>query len=127
MSLSRQSRAYLTIGIVQWVVDWAVVVALSHAGMGIEPANVLGRIAGAMLGFRMNGRFTFRDAEAALGGTQFTRYVVMWVATTIVSTWSLGMIDHVVGLHWAWLAKPAVEGVLGVVGFLLSRHWVYRR
>ena len=126
MSLSRQSRAYLAIGLVQWAVDWAVVVALSHAGMRIEPANVIGRIAGAMLGFRMNGRFTFGEGDAAPGTTQFTRYVVMWVSTTIVSTWSLGAIDRVVGLHWAWLAKPAVEFLLGVVGFLLSRHWVYR-
>ena len=28
---------------------------------------------------------------------------------------------------WAWLAKPGIEVVLGVVGFLLSRHWVYRK
>jgi putative flippase GtrA len=75
----------------------------------------------------MNGRFTFGDHDVAIGGTQFTRYAVMWVATTIVSTWSLAVIDRVVGLHWAWLAKPAVEFFLGVVGFLLSRHWVYRR
>lgn len=127
MSLSRQSRAYLTIGLVQWLIDWAVVVALSHAGMAIEPANVIGRIAGATLGFWMNGRFTFGDQDVTVGGTQFTRFAAMWVSTTIVSTWSLGAIDRVVGLHWAWLAKPAVEFFLGVVGFLLSRHWVYRR
>ena len=28
---------------------------------------------------------------------------------------------------WAWLLKPGIELVLGVVGFLLSRHWVYRK
>lgn len=127
MSLSRQSRAYLAIGLIQWAVDWGVVVALSHAGMPIEPANVIGRIAGAMLGFRMNGRFTFEGQETAVGGPQFVRFAIMWVTTTIVSTWSLGAIDRVVGLHWAWLAKPAVEFILGVIGFLLSRHWVYRR
>ncbi|HEY4581430.1 MAG TPA: GtrA family protein [Lysobacter sp.] len=127
MSLSRQSRAYLTIGLVQWLVDWAVVVALSHAGMPIEPANVMGRVAGAMLGFWMNGRFTFNGEETALGSTQFRRFAMMWIGTTLLSTWALGAIDDVVGLHWAWLAKPAVEFVLGVVGFVLSRHWVYRR
>ncbi|WP_133499321.1 GtrA family protein [Cognatilysobacter terrigena] len=126
MSLSRQSRAYLTIGLIQWLVDWAVVVALSHAGMGIEIANVIGRIAGALLGFRMNGRFTFGDGDTTLGGPQFTRYLVMWLSTTVVSTWSMGAIDDVVGLHWAWLAKPGVEFILGVIGFVLSRHWVYR-
>ena len=126
MSLSRQSRAYLTIGVVQWLLDWAVVVALSHAGLSIEASNVFGRVAGASLGFWMNGRFTFNGEDTTIGGTQFTRFSVMWIATTIISTWALGAIENGVGLHWAWLAKPAVEFVLGVFGFVLSRHWVYR-
>ena len=30
-------------------------------------------------------------------------------------------------IHAPWLAKPLVELVLGVIGFALSRHWVYKR
>src|SRR3546814_8472340 len=55
------------------------------------------------------------------------RFVFMWLGTTIVSTWSLGAIDDVAGLKWAWLAKPGIEVVLGAIGFFLSRHWVYRK
>lgn len=127
MSLSRQSRYYLVIGLLQWLLDWAVVVALTRTGMPIEPANVLGRIAGASLGFWMNGRFTFGEGETTPGSAQAARFLLLWLSTTVVSTASLGVIDDVVGLHWAWLAKPAVELALGVVGFFLSRHWVYRR
>ena len=36
-------------------------------------------------------------------------------------------IDEHFGLKWAWLAKGGVEFVLGMVGFVLSRHWVYRK
>ena len=46
--------------------------------------------------------------------------------TTFVSTWAIGNIDDWFGLRWAWMAKPAVELALGVIGFLLSRHWVYK-
>lgn len=127
MSLSRQSRYYLVIGLLQWLLDWAVVVALTRAGMPIEPANVLGRIAGASLGFWMNGRFTFGEGDAMPGSAQAARFLLLWVSTTVVSTASLGVIDDLVGLHWAWLAKPGLELALGVVGFFLSRHWVYRR
>lgn len=127
MSLTRQGRNYLTIGILQWLLDWAMVVALSHAGLAIEAANVLGRIAGAALGFWLNGRVTFAGEHTTVGGPQFARFGVMWLGTTVVSTWSLGMIENAVGLQSAWLAKPAVELVLGIVGFGLSRHWVYRR
>ena len=51
MSLGRQGRHYLTIGILQWLVDWGVMVGLSHFGLPVEPANVAGRISGAALGF----------------------------------------------------------------------------
>jgi len=127
MSLRRQSRHYLLIGGLQWLVDWGVMVGLSHLGMPIEPANVAGRISGAMLGYWLNGKLTFAGDDTAVGRTQLQRFVLMWLCTTVVSTWAMGGIDDVLGLKWAWLAKPGVELVLGVLGFLLSRHWVYKR
>lgn len=127
MSLTRQGRHYLLIGGLQWLVDWGVMVGLSHLGMLIEPANVAGRISGALLGYWLNGKLTFSGDDTAVGRTQLLRFLMMWLCTTAVSTWSLGAIDDAVGLTWAWLAKPGVELVLGVIGFLLSRHWVYKR
>ena len=127
MSLSRQGRHYLAIGLLQWLVDWGVMVGLSHLGMPVEPANVAGRISGAALGFWLNGRITFAGDQTAIGRRQFARFVTMWVLTTVLSTWSIGAVNRAVGLKWAWLAKPGVELVLGAAGFLLSRHWVYRR
>lgn len=127
MSLTRQGRHYLTIGMLQWLVDWAVMVALSHFGLPVEPANVAGRISGAALGFWLNGRITFAGDDTMVGRRQFARFAMMWLLTTVLSTWAIAAIDDAVGLKWAWLAKPGVELVLGALGFLLSRHWVYRR
>ncbi len=127
MSLGRHARHYLLIGGIQWLVDWGVLVLLTHLGMAVAPANILGRVAGALLGYWLNGKLTFAGEDTAIGRTQLLRFVAMWLFTTTISTWSLGSIDAAVGLKWAWLAKPAVEGVLGVIGFLLSRHWVYRK
>lgn len=127
MSLGRHARHYLLIGGIQWLVDWGVLVLLTHLGMTVVPANILGRIAGALLGYWLNGKLTFAGEDTAIGRTQLLRFVAMWLCTTAISTWSLGSIDAAVGLKWAWLAKPGVEGVLGVFGFLLSRHWVYRK
>ena len=47
MSLGRQGRHYLAIGVVQWLVDWGVMVLLSHLGLVVELANIAGRISGA--------------------------------------------------------------------------------
>lgn len=127
MSLTRQGRHYLAIGLVQWLVDWAVMVGLSHAGMPVEPANVAGRISGAALGYWLNGAITFAGEHTTLGRVQFARFALMWLTTTTISTWAMAGIDDWFGLKSAWLAKPGVELLLGLCGFLLSRHWVYRR
>ena len=127
MTLGRHARHYLLIGGLQWLVDWGVMVLLSNWGMAVELANILGRVAGAMLGYWLNGKLTFAGDETEVGRTQLVRFILMWIGTTTVSTLSMGLIDDHLGLKWAQLAKPAVEGVLGVVGFLLSRHWVYKK
>ena len=126
MSLTRQGRRYLIIGGLQWLVDWGVMVALSHLGMPVEPANIIGRISGALLGFWLNGSSPSPATTPRSGARSCARFVMMWLCTTAISTWALGAIDEHVGLKWAWLAKPVVELVLGGDRFLLSRHWVYK-
>lgn len=127
VSLFRQGRHYFAIGMGQWLLDWAVMVALSHYGLSVELANIAGRVSGAVIGFWLNGRITFAGDDTAVGRRQLFRFVLMWTLTTVASTWAMGGINHLAGLKWAWLAKPGVEIVLGGVGFLLSRHWIYRR
>ncbi|MFE0502597.1 GtrA family protein [Lysobacter soli] len=126
-TLARQGGRYVVVGGVQLLVDWAVFVALSASGLLVEPANIVGRISGAAIGFWANGRFTFASDETAVGGRQFARFALMWLATTAISTWAVGHIDDAVGLRWTWLAKPAIDMTVAAIGFVLSRHWVYRR
>ena len=126
MSLLRQGRHYLAIGLLQYVVDWGVMVTLSHIGLAVEIANVAGRVSGAVLGFWLNGRITFAGDETTLGRTQLQRFVLLWLCTTALSTWAVGAVENAAGLRWAWLAKPAVEMLLAGMSFLASRHWVYR-
>ncbi|HEY0502482.1 MAG TPA: GtrA family protein [Lysobacter sp.] len=126
-TLARQSGSYIVVGLLQLLVDWAVFVMLSATGLAVEPANVAGRISGAALGFWLNGRFTFAGEDTAVGRRQLARFLAMWLVTTAMSTWAIGHVDDTVGLRWAWLAKPAIELALAMVGFMLSRHWVYRR
>ncbi len=126
-NLGRQGSHYLVFGAVQWLLDWAVMVGLSHLGIPVRQANVAGRVCGALIGFWLNGRFTFAGEDTTLGRVQFARFVMLWIATTFLSTWMIGTVDDYLGLKWAWLAKPLVEVVLGLLGFLVSRHWVYRR
>jgi putative flippase GtrA len=127
MTLGKHARGYLIIGGLQWVVDCAVLMLLTHYGMEAKPANILGRVAGALLGYWLNGRFTFAGEDSQVGSKQLVRFILMWLGTTVISTWAIGAIDDNLGLTWAWFAKPAVEAFLGLMGFLLSRHWVYNK
>ena len=128
MPLLRQGGHYLAFGILQLLLDWAGFVALTALGMPAMPANLASRTSAALLGFWLNGRYTFADGQGSrLGWRRFARFWALWLVMTAISSLLLAWVEAQLGLQWAWLAKPAVELTLGVVGFFLSRHWVYRK
>ena len=109
MTLGRHARHYLIIG------DRAVARRLGRDGRSSATGawrwswpTSLGRVAGAMLGYWLNGKLTFAGDETAVGRTQLVRFVAdvarhdggqhagRWARSTNTSAWS-----------WAWLAKPA--------------------
>ncbi|OOG55542.1 GtrA family protein [Rhodanobacter sp. C03] len=127
MSIVRQGISFLFIGGCLVLVDWGVFVALSASGVQTPVANVAGRIVGALLGFVANGRFTFgSEGSARLGGKRFARFAALWLVMTLISTVLVGEAATRLSLQIAWLGKPLVEGVLAILSFLVSRHWVYR-
>ncbi|KRG43749.1 GtrA family protein [Stenotrophomonas geniculata] len=128
MSLLRQGSAYLIIGVLQLLLDWAVFVLVTAAGLPVVQGNLAGRVDGMLLGFWLNGRITFAtaDGEQRLGWRRFARFLPLWLLLTTASTLLVSSADHALGLQYAWLAKPLVEGGLAVISFLLLRHVVYR-
>ena len=127
MGLFRQGSQFLIIGLLQLALDWAVFVVATALGMPPVPGNVLARSSGALLGFWLNGRYTFASAgHQRLGWKRFGRFLAIWVPATALSTWLVTMVAAALGLQLAWLAKPLVEGALAVLSFFLMRHVVYR-
>lgn len=127
MALRRQLVGFGLVGGVQLIVDWAAFVALTLLGVAVVPANVAGRIAGASLGFWLNGRYTFARADGAGPSRhQGLRFALFWIGTTVASTFAMRAIDGAQGLQMAWLLKPLVEGLLAALGFLAGRYWIYR-
>ena len=127
MSLRRHLGSYAAIGLLQWLVEYGAMLALSEWVMGVKPANVIGRIAGATLGFWLNGKWTFAGEGTHMGRRAAFRFVLMWLVLTLLNTWLVGIIDDEFGLRRAQLLKPLADLLSGSIGFLLSRHWVYRR
>lgn len=126
-TLLRQGGSFVLVGLLQLLLDWLLFVALTALGMAAAPANLAGRVGGALLGFWLNGRVTFAQAgHARLGWTRFGRFLLVWIPLTVVSTLAVSWVAGTLGLAHAWLAKPLVEGALAVVAFFLWRHVVYR-
>jgi len=126
-ALTRQLSLFLLAGAAQVLLDWAVFVSLSAAGVPLAPSNLAGRVVGAGLGFWLNGRFTFAgDGRSRLSGLQLRRFVVAWLLLTLLSTLLLSAVHSRFDLHAAWIAKPAVEAVIALLGFVVWRQWVFR-
>lgn len=127
MSALRQLFAYGLVGGLQLLLDWSSFVFLTAAGVAVVPANLAGRIAGACLGFWLNGRFTFaRAGQPTLARRNGLRFLAFWIATTAASTFAMQAIDAREGLQAAWLLKPLVEAALAALGFFAARYWIYR-
>jgi putative flippase GtrA len=127
MIFVRQAVKYGIVGAGQIGLDWLIFVLLSQFGLAPSAANVTGRIVGALVGFWLNGRWTFSSAESTpLGASNLTRFAVSWVLTTLLSTAAVVGVDQAHGLHWAWVIKPIVDAALAAAGFLASKYWIYR-
>lgn len=127
MSLRRHLGGYAAIGLLQWLVEYGLMLALSEWVMPVEPANVIGRLTGAIIGFWLNGKWTFAAGDTHVGRHAAMRFLVMWIALTVLNTLIVAHLDDAFGLRMAQLLKPGADLLSGGIGFLLSRHWVYRK
>ena len=127
LKFSRQLMLFVLVGLVLVVLDWAVFSVLFYLGMPLTPANVLGRAAGAGLGFYLNGSLTFAEAGVArLGRHRMLRYGLAWIAWTALGTLLMHHSRVLFGAHAPYLAKPIIEALLAALGFLSSRFYIYR-
>jgi len=125
--LARQGVPYAIFGVGVLFVDWGTFVLLSWLGLAVPMANIAGRVVGAVLGFLLNGRYTFATAgKAMLGGRQLLRYFVTWGVLTVLSTLAVTALAREQWLWLAWLAKPVIDATLAGTAFIVSKYWIFR-
>lgn len=127
VTILKQGFGYGVVGGVQLVLDWLIFVMLTAQGIPVGVANIAGRGTAAVLGFWLNGKWTFgKRGGASLGIEHFGRYVVLWVGMTLLSTFAVTVATRIDGVQTAWLIKPVVDVFLAAVGFVVSKYWIYR-
>lgn len=125
MTFKRHLSGYASVGVIQWLLEYGVMVALSAWIVPVAQANIIGRVLGASLGFWLNGRFTFAGEDRALSHAALMRFVLMFIALTLLNTWLVSWVHAQSSLRTTWAVKPALDAITGTLGFVLSRHWVY--
>lgn len=115
---------FLAVGGLQFALDSGLFILLTHWGMAPSWTNLLTRFSAALLGFLLNGKLTF--GQSRLTGRQLFKYLLLWVALTLLSTGAVVAIGQMAGIRAVWGMKIVVEILLAVVSFVLMRRWVFR-
>jgi putative flippase GtrA len=127
MKIFKEGASFGIAGLIQLGIDWLVFVTLTKFGVIAAAANMLGRVSGASVGFWLNGKWTFRDADRArLEHRHLGRYVVWWLTTALVSTAAVTAIAHFASVETSWAAKPFIDAFLAACSFFVSKYWIYR-
>jgi putative flippase GtrA len=126
-SVVRDAAWYVAVGLLQLALDVAVFSTAFWAGVPAAPANLLGRVAGACIGFWLNGRYTFADAgQPRLGRRRFLRFLLAWLALTLLSTAAMHAAEASLPRGQVYWVKPLVEVICAGLGFWIARRWIYR-
>jgi putative flippase GtrA len=92
--------------------------------MDAAPAAALGALAGALVAYAANRRFTFTRSRA--GHRRALPRFLLVAATTMALSASIVRLGTVAwGLHYL-LAQALATGVGLVLGYGLNRHWTFR-
>ena len=114
---------YAGAGAIGTALQYAVLVALVQlANVGAVIASTVGAIAGALVNYHLNHRFTFASTKSH--GHALPRFVVVAVGGIVLNAVVLaGMLAYVTS-HYL-VAQVAATGAVLVVGFLVNRAWTF--
>ena len=117
---------YLGVGVFQFVLDLLLYLLFQKIGMAIVMANTASRLSAATGGYFLNRKYTFSVVSAS-GHSMVVRYWLFWIFMTGLSSLLLLAWEAHFASQWSpGLGKFLVEAVLAVLGFFISKLWVYR-
>lgn len=115
---------YLLVGVAQWLID-LLIYSLSWPLFGVAIGQALARSSGAVAGFFLNRKHTFRATEAPEQiRRQAIRFLVVWLSNWGISTALVLWLME--GFGFSGLHAKVVIDVFVVPGnFMLLKIWVF--
>lgn len=112
---------YLAGGVLSALVDIGLMQALILGGVGVYLATSVGFAGGLLVNYAYHAKVTFKSAT---GLQSFVRYLCVvamnYLLTLSFVALSLALVDN------ALAGKVLSLPVIAVIGFLLSKRWIYR-
>ena len=112
---------YLAGGVLSAVVDIGIMQMLILGGLGVYLAASLGFGGGLLVNYAFHAKVTFKSST---GLQSFGRYLCV-VAMNYLLTLGFVGVSHAL-LGSALVGKVMSLPVIAVIGFLLSKRWIYR-
>ena len=126
----RQPVLFVLVGGFQYLLDAALFSVLITTGLGTLPANITSRATAAATGFVLNRYLTFSQRQDTVRrfSASLVRFVLFFAVMTTLSTMLILGLERLAGDSDSQrsMYKFAVEAVLAVISFFLSRNWVFR-
>ena len=124
----RQVILFGFIGVTQLVTDSLIFYLLIKLSVPPWIANSTSRLLAFLLGFVLNGTFTFRRSEglSAVSKKSFVRLLILWIVLTSVSSELMTIASQHAADMRLLMVKFSVEFALAFVSFFISKTWVYR-
>ena len=126
----RQPVLFVLVGGFQYLLDAALFSVLITTGLGTLPANITSRATAAATGFVLNRYLTFSQRQDTVRrfSASLIRFVLFFAVMTALSTMLILGLERLAGDSDSQriMYKFAVEAVLAVISFFLSRNWVFR-
>ncbi len=126
----RQPLLFVLVGGLQYVLDVTLFGILITLGLGTLPSNLASRATAAATGFLLNRYLTFgkRSDTVHHFSASLVRFLIFFAVMTGLSTGLIRLLEHLAGDSDTQriVYKFAVEAVLAVISFFLSRNWVFR-
>lgn len=117
---------YLTVGLFQFILDLGLFLLLQKIGLPLFVANVISRLTAATTGYYLNRQFTF-SITPTTDYSMAIRYWSFWIFMTMLSTGLIMILQNLFPANSSLgIGKFIVESFLCVVGFLISKFFVYK-
>lgn len=121
--MAPQFLRYAGAGAIGTAAHYAVLIALVQlAGAGAVLASTTGAIAGALINYALNHRYTFASRRAHR--TALPRFVAVAGAGVALNAAVIAALVATVPLHYLAMQVIAT-GVVLVAGFLANRRWTF--